>query len=68
MNLIIIIDLQTSGASSHKLLKVSVPIEEECVDLYAKFKVKLNSAKQMCAGAKDRDSCSGDSGGPLTQK
>ena len=59
---------QSAGASSAQLLKVSVPISKNCTEVYARAKVTINSAKQMCAGAKDRDSCSGDSGGPLVQK
>lgn len=61
-------DTFSAGASSAQLLKVSVPISKNCTEVYARAKVTINSAKQMCAGAKDRDSCSGDSGGPLVQK
>lgn len=55
------------GTRSHRLLKVSVPIvsTEECDKSYRYQMIKIWD-KQICAGgAKGKDSCSGDSGGPL---
>ncbi|XP_044272428.1 phenoloxidase-activating factor 3-like [Tribolium madens] len=55
-----------TGHKSMILSKVSIPIVplKECQKLYGKF--KPISKGQICAGGyKGRDSCSGDSGGPL---
>lgn len=56
-----------SGRGSDELLKVEVPIipEADCKKPYAKTPAKINHL-QICAGGRNKkDSCSGDSGGPL---
>lgn len=56
-----------SGFKSTELLKTYIPIisNEDCKKLYDKRSVI--SPEQICAGGfKGRDSCGGDSGGPLT--
>lgn len=57
---------QFSGYKSTELLKVSIPVipNRECKILYRRH--SPISHKQICAGGVlGRDSCGGDSGGPL---
>merc|ERR1712227_841074 len=65
-------DDTTSIASTPKLqkLEVSVLSIEECVNKYSRLGLDLENhisvENQTCAGGeKDKDSCDGDSGGPL---
>lgn len=56
-----------SEAASAVKLKVKVPVvsNENCQTIYSR-KNRTISPNQMCAGGqKGKDSCSGDSGGPL---
>lgn len=56
-----------NGTNSPIKLKLDVPVKSnsECYNTYKIANINLNN-KQMCAGGeKDRDSCRGDSGGPL---
>lgn len=56
------------GSESSVKLKLSVPVvaHSDCSPLYERSGVRLQDSVQMCAGGqKDRDSCRGDSGGPL---
>ncbi|XP_064211535.1 serine protease grass isoform X1 [Tribolium castaneum] len=54
-----------NGRPSPDLLKVALSVVplEECKRLY-KTTANLNE-RQLCAGGKNKDSCGGDSGGPL---
>ena len=51
--------------SSH-LRETNVPLvdQDSCVDKYVEFGRNIGST-QFCAGDENRDSCRGDSGGPL---
>lgn len=55
------------GLQSPVLLSVQLPIlsKEKCLQDYSQYSLKIND-KQLCAGGlHDKDSCAGDSGGPL---
>ena len=55
------------GAASSKLMKVETPLIpiDECKKKYRPLK-RLNNDTLLCAGGLEgKDSCSGDSGGPL---
>ncbi|CAH1976814.1 unnamed protein product [Acanthoscelides obtectus] len=58
-----------TGRKSQILQKVSLPVVslEECKRVYNSLQQNLKiTYKQLCAGGRnDKDSCSGDSGGPL---
>ncbi|XP_072930062.1 CLIP domain-containing serine protease HP8-like [Epargyreus clarus] len=59
-----------NGRDSPILLEVSIPIKtaEECSSLYnryAKPGAPDATENQLCAGTYNKDSCNGDSGGPL---
>ena len=45
------------------LQQADIPLRSDCSEVYKKVLIKPE--KQMCAGAKNVDSCGGDSGGPL---
>ena len=49
------------------MLKVSVPHFDmgECERFYRRYNIKINSTQLCAGGARGKDSCSGDSGGPL---
>ncbi|XP_052742399.1 CLIP domain-containing serine protease HP8-like isoform X2 [Bicyclus anynana] len=49
------------------LMKVEIPIKsgETCSSYYNKYENQKRLEKAFCAGAIKKDSCSGDSGGPL---
>ncbi|XP_034250850.1 uncharacterized protein LOC117651155 [Thrips palmi] len=58
---------ETRSESDVKL-KLAVPVvsNADCQPVYQKAAVRLSSGGQLCAGgAQGRDSCNGDSGGPL---
>ncbi|KAJ8676186.1 hypothetical protein QAD02_011972 [Eretmocerus hayati] len=57
-----------NGLPSRQLLKVDVPLanRQECESNYREKNVSLISS-QLCYGVKGKDSCAGDSGGPLMQ-
>lgn len=60
---------QEGGNASPKLLQTTVPIVPAamCLSQYAKTPTPV-TANMVCAGDGSKDSCSGDSGGPLMQK
>ena len=55
------------GAGSDELRQVEVPMvsDEACAEAYRQEGERFQPDSQICAGAAGRDSCSGDSGGPL---
>ncbi|XP_060521818.1 phenoloxidase-activating factor 3-like [Cylas formicarius] len=56
-----------NGTSSDILQKVELPIADKtkCAAVYSNYNIKLN-VRQVCAGGvKNKDSCPGDSGGPM---
>jgi len=56
------------GRRSNVLLEVDVPFvpNDQCVDHWARERVTIDEEVMLCAGGEeDRDSCDGDSGGPL---
>ena len=57
-------------AANHPFQKVPLFNNQSCINTYnEKFDSKIDSSIQLCAGGeKNKDSCSGDSGGPLTYK
>jgi len=58
----------SNSAKSEVLLEVKVPGVEQaaCVELFRRLRAQLGSG-QLCAGGElGKDSCGGDSGGPLT--
>uniref|UniRef100_A0A0K8TDJ8 CLIP domain-containing serine protease n=1 Tax=Lygus hesperus TaxID=30085 RepID=A0A0K8TDJ8_LYGHE len=59
-------DTSHKGPKSKALLEVQLPVVEHgsCIDIYRKMRVNVTQ-DQLCAGGKDKDSCTGDSGGPL---
>ncbi|KAF6199950.1 hypothetical protein GE061_006248 [Apolygus lucorum] len=59
-------DTSHKGPKSKALLEVQLPVVEHgtCIDTYRKMRVNVTQ-DQLCAGGKDKDSCTGDSGGPL---
>lgn len=56
-----------TGQTSQTLQKVFVSevSHEKCVQDFKNINKVLVTRYQMCAGGKESDSCSGDSGGPL---
>lgn len=59
-----------NGTSSDKKLKVAIPVVplRECSAPYRNLGM-IVSSKQICAGGQaDKDSCNGDSGGPLMRE
>ncbi|XP_023936330.2 phenoloxidase-activating factor 3 [Bicyclus anynana] len=52
---------------SSKLMKVQIPIKTgaNCNSYFNQYTQKVHIEKTLCAGAIDKDSCDGDSGGPL---
>lgn len=59
---------RNGATSSETLMKVAVPVTpaNDCVVAYQPLQLVISPEKQMCAGDKGKDSCNGDSGGPLT--
>ncbi|KXN67075.1 trypsin-like serine protease [Conidiobolus coronatus NRRL 28638] len=61
--------LQFQGVLSDILMEVKLPIFDppQCTQNYAKVNLKVNNTLQICAGYPEgkKDSCNGDSGGPL---
>lgn len=57
-----------AAGGSKTLLKVSVPVSrgDECARAYMPLQLSIASDRQLCAGEAGKDSCNGDSGGPLT--
>jgi len=57
---------ESGNGTSNNLRQVEVPIVEDdrCVDAYRGESV-VDPSREICAGAAGRDSCPGDSGGPL---
>jgi len=56
------------GRRSDVLREVDVPFvpDDQCVDHWAEERVTIDTEVMLCAGGEeDRDSCDGDSGGPL---
>lgn len=58
---------QEGRKGSDRLRQVDVPIvsDAECAAAYEGGHPPFRAAKEICAGAAERDACGGDSGGPL---
>ncbi|KAK3909566.1 Serine protease easter [Frankliniella fusca] len=59
---------RNGATTSETLMKVAVPVTpaEDCIVAYQPLQLVISPDRQMCAGDKGKDSCNGDSGGPLT--
>lgn len=59
---------RNGAGGSKKLMKVKVTVSEhrDCASAYLPLQHPIAAEKQLCAAEKGKDSCNGDSGGPLT--
>ena len=55
------------GESPEKLLAVGVNVkdDEKCIEKYSHYNPPYNPRHELCCYTEAKDSCSGDSGGPL---
>lgn len=55
------------SSQSDDLMKLIIPVkpQNECISTYRKVKVDLKEWQMCAGGVQGKDSCSGDSGGPL---
>lgn len=58
------------GTSSERKLKLSVPVNdiESCISKYSRVGAELGHGQFCAGGQKGKDSCRGDSGGPIMAK